>query len=293
MAEIIYQARHDSLTGLSNRAGAPRGSGRCAAPPGVEGEHVAVLLIDLDRFKEVNDSLGHDAGDELLRSLPSAGRGRGRRIGLAARRRRVRRRAHRTSPERASWVTPFDAHRGAGLDTRIPVSVDASVGIALAPDDGTDIGPLVRRADVAMYVAKEARAGVMRYEASSDRNDAGKLVLMTELRSRWSAGSSRSTTSRSSGRAAAPLRRSRLSSGGATRRGGAASGCVHPARRAHASHIALNRFVLEEAVRQCGLWRRLGIDLGVTVNMTVLDLLERSFAGTSRRRCARPSRRPR
>ena len=59
----------------------------------------------------------------------------------------------------------------------IPVSVDASIGIALAPEDGVEVGQLVRRADVAMYAAKEARAGVVRYDIESDRNDANKLVL--------------------------------------------------------------------------------------------------------------------
>jgi hypothetical protein len=68
VAEISYQARHDSLTGLSNRQ-ALHENVSAALRRLPEGEHMAVLLIDLDRFKEVNDSLGHDAGDELLQEI--------------------------------------------------------------------------------------------------------------------------------------------------------------------------------------------------------------------------------
>jgi EAL domain-containing protein (putative c-di-GMP-specific phosphodiesterase class I) len=157
----------------------------------------------------------------------------------------------------------------------IPVSVDASIGIAIAPDDGNDVAQLVRRADVAMYAAKQGRSGVLRYEQGLDVQDAGKLVLMTELR--------------------AAVEREELevhyqpvvSTVGATLRSvEALVRWRHPTRGLMppstflplAEHtrlvVALNAFVLREAVRQCAIWQRHGSDVGLAVNMTVLDLLE-------------------
>lgn len=282
VAEIRYQATHDSLTGLSNRE-ALHENVLAALRELKDGEHAAVLLIDLDRFKEVNDSLGHDAGDELLRDIAKrlvdvAGSAPVSRLGgdefaivLAP-----------TTPRRA--IEFGNALRQSieapGAIRDIPVSVDASVGIALAPEDGTDVGQLVRRADVAMYAAKQARAGVLRYDVSTDRNDASKLVLMTELR--------------------IAVEREELevhyqpivdTATGVLKKVEALVRWQHPTKGMIppsafiplAEHtrliIDLNRLVLREAVRQCGIWRDRGVDLGVTVNMTVLDLLERSFAG--------------
>jgi diguanylate cyclase (GGDEF)-like protein len=280
VAEIRYQARHDSLTGLSNRE-ALHENVTAALHTRRSDEHLAVFLIDLDRFKEVNDSLGHDAGDELLCELA-------RRLADVAGDAPVSRLGgdefavvlEHTTPHGAVEFAQALRHsiEAPGTIRGIPVSVDASIGIALAPDDGDDVGQLVRRADVAMYVAKEARAGVLRYDPSSDRNDAGKLVLMTELRAAVERGELevhyQPIVNASSGTLSKveALVRWRHPT----------KGMLQPAAFIPlAEHtrliIALNRFVLTESVRQCGIWRRRGVDVGVTVNMTVLDLLERSF----------------
>jgi EAL domain-containing protein (putative c-di-GMP-specific phosphodiesterase class I) len=161
----------------------------------------------------------------------------------------------------------------------IPVSVDASIGIALGPDDGSEVGQLVRRGDVAMYAAKHARAGVARYESAADRNDAGKLVLMTELRVAVERGELEvhyQPIVRSGDRALAKVE-------ALVRWRHPVRGMLTPAEfiplAAHTRLIvALNRFVLLEAIRQCGAWRSRGVELGVSVNVTVLDLLERTFA---------------
>jgi diguanylate cyclase (GGDEF)-like protein len=281
VAEIHYQAHHDSLTGLSNRLEL-HDNVRLALDRLGEGEHAAVLLVDLDRFKEVNDSLGHDAGDELLRDIAA-------RLVEIADGAPVSRLGGDEFAVVLAPTTPREAVEVAyalrriieepGTVRGIPVSVDASIGIALAPEDGIDVGQLVRRADVAMYAAKEGRAGVMRYEAAKDRNDANKLVLMTELRMAVERGELevhyQPIVAASSGRLekVEALVRWRHPS-----RGLLQPGAFIPLAEHTRLVIELNQFVLCEAIRQCGVWRRQGIDLGVAVNTTVLDLLDPAYA---------------
>ena len=166
----------------------------------------------------------------------------------------------------------------AGSIRGIPVSVDASIGIALAPDDGVEVGQLVRRADVAMYAAKEGRAGVVRYSIESDRNDANKLVLMTELRTAVERGELevhyQPIVSAADGVLAKveALVRWRHPSKGLL-----LPGAFIPLAEHTRLIVDLNRFVMHEAVRQCGIWRHRGLDVGLTVNVGVLDLLDPTF----------------
>ncbi len=280
VAEIRYQATHDSLTGLANRE-ALHEALAAALDEVAPGEHAVVMLIDLDRFKEVNDSLGHAAGDELLCAIAD-------RLVDVARSAQVSRLGGDEFGVVATCATPADAIE-LGHELRrsieaplaiegIPVSIDASIGVALSPDDGVDVGQLVRRADVAMYVAKAARAGVVRYDATTDRNDAGKLALMTELRSAVERGELdvhyQPIVSAATGalEKVEALVRWRHPTRGLLMPG-AFIQLAEPTRLI----VELNHFVLVEAIRQCGAWRAQGIDVGVTVNMTVLDLLERTF----------------
>jgi diguanylate cyclase (GGDEF)-like protein len=279
--EIRYRATHDPLTGLANRARLHEAVDEALAGR-ADDEHVAVLLIDLDRFKEVNDSLGHDAGDELLCELsarfaaavPAALLARlgGDEFGVVL---------PATSP---SLALAAGAHLRRTLETpfairEIPVFVDASVGIALAPEHGAETGQLVRRADVAMYLAKRGRSGVALYDPETDLNDAGRLVLMTELRHAIEAedlevhyqpivdvATRQIATVEALVRWRHPIR-----------------GLLSPAAFLPlAEHtgliVELNRLVAREAVAQGAAWRRLGVNLGVSVNMSMLDMLDRSLA---------------
>jgi diguanylate cyclase (GGDEF)-like protein len=280
VAEIHHQAHHDSLTGLSNRL-ALHDNVKHALDRLGEGEHAAVLLIDLDRFKEVNDSLGHDAGDELLRDIAA-------RLVEVADGAPVSRLGGDEFAVVLAPTTPREAVEighalrriieEPGTVRGIPVSVDASIGIALAPEDGAEVGQLVRRADVAMYAAKQGRAGVMRYEIETDRNDANKLVLMTELRAAVERGELevhyQPIVAADSGlleKVEALVRWPHPT------KGLLQPGAFIPIAEHTRLIVDLNGFVLREAVRQCGAWRRYGIDLGITVNITVLDLLDPTF----------------
>src|SRR5262245_3157645 len=155
-----YAATHDSLTSLANRARFQELVSATIADRG-ERAHFAVLLLDLDRFKEINDTLGHHYGDRLLAKV-------GPRLSLAVRNSDVV--ARLGGDEFAVLMRDLPAGSGTALEgaERIRdalsqpfdldgfvIEVDSSIGIALCPEDGRDIDTLLQRADVAMYRAKE------------------------------------------------------------------------------------------------------------------------------------------
>jgi len=186
-ARNAYLAEHDVLTGLPNRALFQQRVTEATERAVRTGEQVAVAVIDLDRFKEVNDTLGHGNGDALLIELAhrlgdTVGDGNtvarlgGDEFGLVL-------------------VNPGDVddvHSTLTLLRRLlqqevevsglPLAADASIGFALCPDDGTTVDDLLQHADVAMYVAKATHAGVVRYDAGHDHYDSSKLALVGELR---------------------------------------------------------------------------------------------------------------
>ncbi|GII87366.1 GGDEF-domain containing protein [Sphaerisporangium siamense] len=181
-----HQAMHDGLTSLPNRKLLILSTEEALAEAR-DDTRVGLLLLDLDRFKEVNDTLGHPVGDRLLQIvahrlthsvrpgdvvarlggdefavlLPTV------RDAMAAREVAARLRAALTQPVRLEGMT-FD--------------MDASVGIALYPDHAPDFELLLQRSDVAMYFAKEGRTGVEVYNAEKDRNSPERLNLLGDLR---------------------------------------------------------------------------------------------------------------
>ncbi len=178
-----YAARHDSLTGLPNRT-----TFREAVENAIADDDAtdSVLLMDLDRFKEVNDTLGHHYGDLLLRQVAERVRGnlsdddRIARLGgdefaiLTRDRTRVQAKelAHRIL---TALRPPFELE-GIGVD------VQASIGIASFPDDGLDVESLLQKADVAMYCAKADRSNVALYDEQHDHHSPRKLALTADLR---------------------------------------------------------------------------------------------------------------
>ena len=143
-----------------------------------------IAIIDLDRFKEVNDTLGHQNGDRLLTSIGSR---------LAAHLRRPDGLA-RLGGDEFGIVLSNVSDPGDVLSrlrdviqrevqiSGLPLSVEASIGYVVSPEDGTDIDELLQLADVAMYVAKGQHSGVVRYDRSQNHYDASNLSLVSELR---------------------------------------------------------------------------------------------------------------
>jgi diguanylate cyclase (GGDEF)-like protein len=178
-------ARTDALTGLQNRRSFTESLERECRALG-DDHNLGVLLLDLDHFKEVNDSLGHHVGDDLLRIVAQrfqekiAGRGDLARIGgdefacwfVTTTRARLIAFAHELVDGLADPIT---------LDG-VSVKVGASVGVALSPDDGSNAAELLRSADVAMYEAKRTQSAVCSYQPKHDVNSREQLTMINDLR---------------------------------------------------------------------------------------------------------------
>ena len=189
LAELEFRASHDQLTGLLNRAALEQEIDQ-AIQRAADGVHRALLLIDLDRFKEINDTLGHSIGDTLLVKIArrladenAAGtwhHGRVARLG---------------GDEFAIWVdnieSPQMAERLAAQTLSaimVPfdlegyrIEVGASIGVSLHPLHGKSASDLLRCADIAMYVAKRQGSGHALYLASEDPYTPQRLGLMSQL----------------------------------------------------------------------------------------------------------------
>jgi diguanylate cyclase (GGDEF)-like protein/PAS domain S-box-containing protein len=183
---LEYQATHDPLTGLPNRTALGRYLGTLLGRKDAR-ERVALLMLDLSRFKEVNDTLGHDVGDEVLREVA-------RRFSAELKTQAF---ISRIGGDEFAVVLPDVANHAAiddlarrlisslrtGIDCRgIAIEVGVNIGIAVAPDHGLDARELLRHSDVAMYAAKRHGAGFEYYDVVDDHHTVRRLGMLSELR---------------------------------------------------------------------------------------------------------------
>jgi diguanylate cyclase (GGDEF)-like protein len=295
-AQAAHDALHDPLTGLGNRE-LFRQRLEAATRRGAE---CAVVLVDLDRFKEVNDTLGHHAGDELLREVAA-------RLAATV---RAGDTVTRLGGDEFGLLLPGidDAAAARDLVCRIsealgsetvldgvPLAVEASFGIALHPADGEDAEGLLTCADAAMYQGKRGTDGVVVYDrevtASPShhpgvQHDLRRALEQDELRLHYQPQVDL-RTGRTSG-VEALLRWQH------PRRGLLGPADFLPAVERSGVIGALTEWVLARALADCADWTAAGCDWTVSVNVSARNLEHPEFAATvarlAREAGVRPSR---
>jgi len=185
-AENEHMALHDLLTGLPNRALFGDRAEHAIASARRSSQPVGIAIIDLDRFKEVNDTLGHPNGDDYLRHIATA---------LAEELRPGDTIARLGGDEFGLVLPNVDADHARPILERVletlaadvdvagvPVSSEASIGIAFWPADGTECTELLQRADLAMHAAKETHQAILEYTAELAHFSPARLALVSQLR---------------------------------------------------------------------------------------------------------------
>jgi diguanylate cyclase (GGDEF)-like protein len=275
-----HQALHDSLTDLPNRTLFHDRVRQALTSARRDHVPAAVMIMDLDRFKEVNDTLGHASGDELLKQVglrlseslresDTVARLGGDEFGVLLPKVVDGEAAVAVARKlRTTLEEPFTIH---GL----ALQMEASIGIALYPDHGGDVQSLLQRADVAMYVAKEHPAGCEVYTRERDDYSPDRLTLLTELRRAIDRGELLLHY-----QPKADLRTGEIHGVEAlvrwqhTERGMIPPDEFIPAAQKTGVIGPLTMFVLDEALRQCRTWSLQGLELCVAVNLSTRNLLD-------------------
>lgn len=284
---LEHQALHDNLTGLPNRTLLHDRLQQAIIAARRDSKTLALLLMDLDRFKEINDTFGHRYGDLLLRQVVNQVRDALRESDTVA----------RLGGDEFAILLPSVDGRGAVRIVekmlallRQPfraeghvLDVGASIGIALFPDHGHDAHTLLQRADVAMYMAKQSDLGYAVYQANQDPYSPSRLALIRELREAIDADKlvlhyqpKADFQNSTAGHVEALVRWYHPEQGPV------------PAKEviALAEHAGLIKpltlWVLEAALRQCRGWRSAGLDITVAVNLSPRSLHDPDLVETIR-----------
>jgi diguanylate cyclase (GGDEF)-like protein len=279
-----HEALHDELTGLPNRACLFKKTSEALAEASRTGSRVGFLLLDLDRFKLINDTFGHPMGDRVLKViayrlahsvrpgdlvarlggdefavlLPAL------KPGSTAREVAVRLRTALAEPIQLDDVT---------------VDVETSIGVAFYPEDAPGVELLIQHADVAMYLAKERQTGVEDYSSGGDRLAVGRVSLLGDLR-----------RGLDHGELELHYQPKVFLAGGRTcgmeallrwrhpQRGILLPGEFIPAAEQSSIMAELTAFVVDSALAQAARWRQDGRQVPVCLNLAARDLLDGGLA---------------
>ena len=282
-AEHSYQSLHDGLTGLPNRALLGRRAAEAVERAAATGTPVALMLIDLDRFKEINDTLGHYSGDLVLVALADRLRGAVRSTDTVA----------RLGGDEFAILLPqvADAATALRLAAKIQLAlvdsidaggvaldVDASIGIALSGEHGDDVATLLQHADIAMYRAKEHDLGVQVYDEDQNDHSREQLGLLGELRRALDNDELVLEFQPKVG-----MKRGEFCGAEALvrwehpTRGLIGPGAFIPAAERTAMIRPLTRYVINAALAECRRWKTEGMDLQLAVNISARNLLDTNF----------------
>ncbi len=277
---IKHMAFYDTLTELPNRNMLYDRLLNAIRTDGGQGQPMALLLMDLDRFKEINDTLGHNRGDEILKQV-------GRRLRMAMFERDIVARlggdefgvlllkmadVKDIDVAIQRIVTALDVPF---LITDIPIRIETSIGIALYPDHGVEAGALLRRADIALNISKRTGVPYTVYNTAQDQHSPQRLSLMGELhhaiehnelflhyqpkinlKTRRIIGVEALVRWNHPQRGMVPPDQ-----------------FILPAEQTGVIH-SLTRWVMEAGMRQCKALRRAGTELTVSVNLSARNLLD-------------------
>ena len=275
-------AYQDELTGLANRALLSRHLEAQCQRAAESGTPMAVMMMDLDRFKNINDTLGHDAGDRVLAAV-------GQRLHETLRTSDIIARQGGdefvvllpgTEPR---FVDAVAAKISAALETPIQtdgqtIDVSASIGYAIAPEDGETPRDLLRMADTAMFAAKRERRPFLRWSAGCDTAKASELSLLGEMRVALEADQFElhfqpliGLPSRRLVAAEALIRWRH------PERGLIPPGEFIPFAESTGFMHTLTHWVVARALDACAAWHAAGFPVRVGVNVTPQDLFDDAF----------------